>query len=131
MTLKLRPLFFQQTLNLEMEILRGFYRSKYTAANGEVRYAATTKFEPHHARRAFSCWDEPAVKAKFDVTLISPKDRVALSNMNVISEENDVDPSKKVYAKIPALIIIFNVKLVEVFLNFLNERCVPFKKRKS
>ncbi|RWS19687.1 puromycin-sensitive aminopeptidase-like protein, partial [Leptotrombidium deliense] len=76
--------------------LRGFYRSKYTTANGEVRYAATTKFEPHHARRAFPCWDEPAVKAKFDVTLISPKDRVALSNMNVISEENDVDPSKKV-----------------------------------
>jgi aminopeptidase N len=33
------------------------------------------------ARRAFPCWDEPAVKATFDVTLVVPKDRVALSNM--------------------------------------------------
>ena len=33
------------------------------------------------ARRAFPCWDEPAIKATFDVTLVVPKDRVALSNM--------------------------------------------------
>jgi len=33
------------------------------------------------ARRAFPCWDEPAVKATFDVTLVVPSDRVALSNM--------------------------------------------------
>ena len=33
------------------------------------------------ARRAFPCWDEPAVKATFDVTLVVPQDRVALSNM--------------------------------------------------
>ena len=33
------------------------------------------------ARRALPCWDEPAHKATFDVTLIVPKDRVALSNM--------------------------------------------------
>ena len=33
------------------------------------------------ARRAFPCWDEPSIKATFDVTLVVPKDRVALSNM--------------------------------------------------
>lgn len=33
------------------------------------------------ARRAFPCWDEPAIKGTFDITLIVPKDRVALSNM--------------------------------------------------
>ena len=33
------------------------------------------------ARRALPCWDEPAHKASFDVTLVVPSDRVALSNM--------------------------------------------------
>jgi aminopeptidase N len=33
------------------------------------------------ARRCFPCWDEPAQKATFGVTLTVPADRVALSNM--------------------------------------------------
>ena len=37
--------------------------------------------QPTGARRAFPCWDEPAIRATFDITLIVPKDRVALSNM--------------------------------------------------
>ena len=37
--------------------------------------------QPTGARRAFPCWDEPAIRATFDITLIVPKDREALSNM--------------------------------------------------
>lgn len=33
-------------------------------------------------------WDEPAIKATFDITLKVPADRVALSNMPIISDEN-------------------------------------------
>lgn len=44
-------------------------------------YAILMILQATDARRAFPCWDEPAVKATFDVTLVVPKDRVALSNM--------------------------------------------------
>ena len=36
-------------------------------------------------RQAFPCWDEPALKATFDVTITAPKNRVVLSNMPEIS----------------------------------------------
>ena len=48
---------------------------------GEERFSGVTQFEPTDARRAFPCWDEPAVKATFDICLVVPKDRVALCNM--------------------------------------------------
>lgn len=67
--------------------MKGFYRSKYTTPSGDVRIAAVTQFEATDARRAFPCWDEPALKATFDITLIVPEDRVALSNMNVIDRK--------------------------------------------
>uniref|UniRef100_A0A3P8ZUA0 Aminopeptidase n=1 Tax=Esox lucius TaxID=8010 RepID=A0A3P8ZUA0_ESOLU len=67
--------------------MKGFYRSKYANPSGEIRYAAVTQFEATDARRAFPCWDEPAIKATFDISLIVPKDRVALSNMNVLDRK--------------------------------------------
>lgn len=36
----------------------------------------------------FIGWDEPAIKATFDITLNVPTDRVALSNMPIISDTN-------------------------------------------
>ncbi|XP_017862194.1 PREDICTED: puromycin-sensitive aminopeptidase isoform X1 [Drosophila arizonae] len=71
--------------------MKGFYRSKYFTASGEERYAGVTQFEATDARRCFPCWDEPAIKATFDITLTVPKDRVALSNMPVKKE--DILPS--------------------------------------
>ena len=66
--------------------LRGFYRSQYKGVDGEERYLATTQLEATDARRAFPCWDEPALKAVFDVTLVVPSDLTAISNMPVASE---------------------------------------------
>uniref|UniRef100_A0A665U1C4 Puromycin-sensitive aminopeptidase n=1 Tax=Echeneis naucrates TaxID=173247 RepID=A0A665U1C4_ECHNA len=79
--------------------MKGFYRSKYTTSAGDVRYAAVTQFEATDARRAFPCWDEPAIKATFDITLIVPKDRVALSNMNVIDRKPYPDDENLVEVK--------------------------------
>ncbi len=74
---------FNGTLN---DQLRGFYRSQYTDPEGRQRYLATTQFEATDARRAFPCWDDPAVKATFDVTLVVPSDLVAISNTQIVSE---------------------------------------------
>jgi aminopeptidase 2 len=69
--------------------MAGFYRSGYTDSNTEKKYLAITQFESTDARRCFPCWDEPNLKATFDVTLVVPKYTTALSNMNVI-EESDI-----------------------------------------
>ncbi len=39
--------------------------------------------EPLRARRAFPCFDEPAMKAQFKMTIVHHKDVVALGNMPV------------------------------------------------
>lgn len=66
--------------------MAGFYRSSYKGKNGETKYIATTQMEPTDARRAFPCFDEPALKAQFTVTLIADKHLTCLSNMDVASE---------------------------------------------
>lgn len=66
------------------ESLRGFYRSKYSI-DGKEHHLATTQFEATDARRAFPCFDEPAQKAVFDVSLVIPGDHTAISNTLPIS----------------------------------------------
>ncbi|KAI9831082.1 MAG: hypothetical protein M1826_003980 [Phylliscum demangeonii] len=85
-TLKIR---FTGTIN---NVMAGFYRSKYKPAapaaasvprDDEYHYMFSTQFESCDARRAFPCFDEPNLKATFDVTIEIPNDLVALSNMPV------------------------------------------------
>jgi puromycin-sensitive aminopeptidase len=60
--------------------LHGFYRSTFTDGDGATRTIATTQMEATYARMAFPCWDEPAHKAVFAVSLVVPTDATALSN---------------------------------------------------
>ncbi|HEU5085325.1 MAG TPA: M1 family aminopeptidase [Acidimicrobiales bacterium] len=68
--------------------LRGFYRSTFTDDAGGTRAIAVTQFEPTDARRAFPCWDEPAFKAVFGVSLDVPADLVAVSNGPELSRQD-------------------------------------------
>ena len=47
------------------------------------RYLVTTHFEATHARAAFPCFDEPAMKANFTVIMVREPQHTALSNMPV------------------------------------------------
>ena len=68
--------------------LHGFYRSTYTDEQGVTHTLATTQFESHDARRAFPCWDDPAYKATYDITLVVPSHLKAYSNAKEIARKD-------------------------------------------
>ena len=64
----------------------GLYLVDYTDGDGKVRPVVATQFESIGARRAFPCFDEPAFKATFAVTMHAPQQYpTVLSNMPVAS----------------------------------------------
>jgi aminopeptidase N len=62
--------------------LRGFYLSKT-----KTRNYAVSQFEPTDARRAYPCFDEPALKATYDITMVVDSGDTAISNANMISDK--------------------------------------------
>jgi puromycin-sensitive aminopeptidase len=76
--------------------LHGFYRSVFTDDDGVEHTIATTQFESTHARRAFPCFDEPAFKASYGVTLVVPEDQFAVSNGPDISTTDLGDGRKSI-----------------------------------
>ncbi|XP_061525821.1 aminopeptidase N-like isoform X1 [Phycodurus eques] len=63
--------------------LEGFYRSEYFQ-DGVKEVVATSQMQATYARKAFPCFDEPAMKAVFNITIIHDRDKVALSNAREI-----------------------------------------------
>ncbi len=75
--------------------LAGFYISTFTDESGEERKIATTQFESTDARQAFPCFDEPAMKASFEIALTVPVGLFAASNGPIISEVLSDDGSER------------------------------------
>lgn len=65
----------------------GFYRSIYKNEEGEDSVVATTQMEATECRRAFPCFDEPALKATFDISIAADIKYTVLSNSDVKNTE--------------------------------------------
>ena len=77
--------------------LKGFYHSRYQDTEGNEQYLATTQFEATDARRALPCWDEPALKATFQVSMTVPSHLTAVSNTPVIDESDAGNDLKTIH----------------------------------
>ncbi|XP_033230980.1 aminopeptidase N-like isoform X2 [Belonocnema kinseyi] len=91
------------TLHLEyygrisIQTLNSFYISYYKNDSGDTTFLATTHFEATRARQAFPCWDEPALKATFDISIKHFPNYTALSNMPIEKIINDTEIDGKLW----------------------------------
>ncbi|MEK6907318.1 MAG: M1 family metallopeptidase [Nanoarchaeota archaeon] len=95
--------------NLDLEFngkiaktLRGFYKSTYLV-NKKEKIMLTTQFEPNDARKAFPCFDEPELKAKFSLKLNIPKNLQAISNMPVKKLSNKGNLKTIIFEETPIM----------------------------
>uniref|UniRef100_A0A3B4CG94 Aminopeptidase n=1 Tax=Pygocentrus nattereri TaxID=42514 RepID=A0A3B4CG94_PYGNA len=70
---------FTEFLGELADDLSGFYRSVYQE-DGQEKVVATSQMHPTYARKTFPCFDEPAMKAVFHITVLHERGTVALSN---------------------------------------------------
>ncbi|KAK0167884.1 hypothetical protein PV327_001739 [Microctonus hyperodae] len=78
------------------EYSQGLYRVRYDTGNGDKKFLVSTNFEPIAARQVFPCWDEPALKANFTISIEHSDKYVALSNMHVARQEINPENSERV-----------------------------------
>ncbi|XP_077104976.1 alanyl (membrane) aminopeptidase-like b [Siphateles boraxobius] len=87
------------------EDLAGLYVSRYSEKSkdedeeDEERFLATSLLQPTDARRVFPCFDEPALKAVFDITIIHRPGTIALSNGMGDSGSTEIDGEEWVVTK--------------------------------
>jgi aminopeptidase N len=82
---------------------RGMFYADYPTDAGSRRMIST-QLEPADARRIFPCWDEPAFKATFALTVTVPNNFLAVSNMPVTKEEAvGADQKRVAFARTPKM----------------------------
>lgn len=69
----------------------GLYWDSYVDTDGSTKYLVATQMEPNEARTAFPCFDEPDLKATFNITVVSKTPHVTLSNMPLVRTEHRPD----------------------------------------
>lgn len=77
----------------DLERVLSMSHEKPTISQSRNEYMGVTQFEAVDARRALPCFDEPAFKARFIVSMTAPSHLSVLSNMPLVDEYNVSAPS--------------------------------------
>jgi aminopeptidase N len=66
---------------------QGLFVQPYSKPNGGQGVMLTTQMESTDARRMFPCWDEPAFRARFQLSATVPADWATIGNMPIAKRE--------------------------------------------
>ncbi len=64
---------------------QGLFLQRYSKPGDPHAFLLSTEMEPTDARRVFPCWDEPAFRASFRLTVTVPTSWATISNMPAVS----------------------------------------------
>ena len=101
-----------------------FYMRYQEQGSGARKVMLGTQFEATDARRFFPCWDEPAFRARFQLTAVVPENWLAVSNMPIESEQKIAGGKEVRFAPTPPMSSYLNV-FVAGELDFIESRVGP------
>ncbi|HEY2045641.1 MAG TPA: M1 family metallopeptidase [Candidatus Udaeobacter sp.] len=101
-----------------------FYMRYHEQGSGGRKVMLGTQFEATDARRFFPCWDEPAFRARFQLTAVVPENWLAVSNMPIESEQKIGGGKEVRFAPTPPMSSYLNV-FVAGELDFIESRVGP------
>ena len=86
-----------------------FYMRYQEQGSGARKVMLGTQFEATDARRFFPCWDEPAFRSRFQLTVVVPENWLAVSNMPIESEQKIAGGKEVRFAPTPPMSSYLNV----------------------
>jgi len=105
-----------------------FYMHYQEQGSAARKVMLGTQFEATDARRFFPCWDEPAFRARFQLTAVVPKNWLAVSNMPTESEQKIAGGKEVRFAPTPPMSSYLNV-FVAGELDLIESRVGPMQIR--
>ena len=105
-----------------------FYMRYQEQGSGARKVMLGTQFEATDARRFFPCWDEPAFRARFQLTVVVPENWLAVSNMLIESEQKIAGGKEVRFAPTPPMSSYLNV-FVAGELDFIESQVGPTQVR--
>src|SRR5215510_4616222 len=101
-----------------------FYMLYQEHGSGARKVMLGTQFEATDARRFFPCWDEPAFRARFQLTVVVPENWLAVSNTPVESNQKIAGGKEVRFAPTPPMSSYLNV-FVAGELDFVESQVGP------